>query len=282
MNILLGSFFSTFSNIKKKGNHETTEKWFEIQKKVLNVEPFSHQLPKTLIKLKLLKFFSSKFYKRAILFIIIFNFLLLSIKYDGAPERLLMIINAGSILLTFIYGIEVVSKIYCYGFSTFYIFNNKFRLELSIFAIYFLDFFMFVIINDKNISDTRNQRVLDSLKFLAIVRFLNIIKSLKYLFRTLLFSLPLLLNLMFLILISFLVYGNIGVYLFHDIKEGSILNEQLNFNHIFNAFMVLFKCLTCDNWGDIMFDTIDGMKNTRDYSKGNLFFNLNKINEFIS
>ena len=123
-----------------------------------------------------------------------------------------------------------------------------------------IDFLGFLTIYKSEGEKSKPQRILNSLKFLSMVRVLNIIKSLKYLIRTFLFSLPLLLNLLFLMLISFFIYGNIGCYLFHDIKTGQILNSHLNFENIFNSFMVLFKCLTCDNWGDIMFDCIDGIK----------------------
>ena len=261
LNILLGIFFSNFTTNPKQENSEIIEKWFEIQKKILNAEPFSYKLPKTHLKLKFLSFFSSKFYKRMILIVIVFNFLLLSLKFDTASPKLLQVIQTGSLFLTLLYGLEVFCKIYCYGFSTGYILNNKSRLELVIFSIYVLDFTIYMMASEEpSLFDSKPQRILNALKFLSLVRFLNIIKSLKYLIRTFWFSLPLLLNLLFLMLISFFIYGNLGVYFYHRIDSGSILNSRLNFSNIFNGFMVLFKCLTCDNWGDIMFDCIDGEK----------------------
>ena len=260
LNILLGIFFSNFATKEKKEASEILDKWFEIQRKILKAEPFSYKLPKTPIKLKLLRFFSSKFYKRTILAIIILNFILLSINYDTASMDLLDIIQIGSFILTVVYGMEVICKIYCYGFSTGYIQDNKSRLELVIFSIYLIDFLIYPMIFHSQDMNLKSHRIINSLKFLSLVRVLNIIKSLKYLIRTFLFSLPLLVNLLFLMMISFFIYGNLGCYLFYDIKNGSILNENLNFSNIFNAFMVLFKCLTCDNWGDIMFDANDGVK----------------------
>lgn len=249
--------------MKKQEKSDSLEKWKEVQKKVLNEEPFSYKLPKRKVKLQLLKFFSSKFYKRMTLFIIIFNFALLSIKYDNASYDLLSVIQIGSILLTFIYGIEMISKIYCYGFSSIYILNNKFRLEIAVFIIYFLDFWLFLTLYDSKLSSNKIWRIINSLKFLSILRVLNIIKSLKYLFRTFLFSLPSLLNLLLLMLLSFFTYANVGVYFFCGVRNGKILNNDLNFGNIFNGLLVLFKCLTCDNWSDIMFDIMDAL-NTKD------------------
>jgi len=268
LNIFLGIFFSNFTTNPKQERFEILGKWEEIQKKILNAEPFSYKLPKTPMKLKLLSFFSSKVYKRIILIVIIFNFILLSLKFDTASKELLNYIQIGSSVLTFVYGIEVFCKIYCYGFSSGYILNNKSRLELGIFSIYVIDFVVHgLFTEDTQQFDSKWSRILNAFKFLSLVRFLNIIKSLKYLIRTILFSLPLLLNLLFLMLISFFIYGNLGVYLFNEISSGNILNEQLNFSNIFNAFLVLFKCLSCDNWGDIMFDCIDGQTNNH-YTEG--------------
>ena len=35
----------------------------------------------------------------------------------------------------------------------------------------------------------------------------------------------------------------------------------MNFSDVFKGMLVLFKCLTCDGWGDVMFDVLESEQN---------------------
>ena len=85
-------------------------------------------------------------------------------------------------------------------------------------------------------------------------------KKLKKLIRAFSFGLPLLLNILQLILLFFFVYSCFGCFLFSD-HSSSLLDETMNFSDVFKGMLVLFKCLTCDGWGDVMFDVLESEQN---------------------
>ena len=70
-------------------------------------------------------------------------------------------------------------------------------------------------------------------------------------------------------MITIFVYANIGAFCFGDIMEGVILGEEINFKNVLFGMLTLFKCLTCDNWVDIMYDVINFQKDGKESIRNN-------------
>ena len=64
----------------------------------------------------------------------------------------------------------------------------------------------------------------------------------------------LILNMVLLMFIVIFIYSVIGVYMFKGVHEGETINEFNNFKNLFYALMALFKCVTREQWFDLMFD----------------------------
>ena len=77
-------------------------------------------------------------------------------------------------------------------------------------------------------------------------------KSLKITFQTFLISLPAMANIGSFILLIIFMYSIFGVYLFADVKLNNQLNEKVNFQTLQRSFLTLIKCLTGEEWPELM------------------------------
>ena len=94
------------------------------------------------------------------------------------------------------------------------------------------------------------------LRVSRLIRLVNRSKGLQALIQTITFSLPPLLNVLALLLIVFFIYAVLGVFLFGDIQEGTIIDHTyMNFNNFGNAILILLRMLTGEDWPTIMYDT---------------------------
>jgi hypothetical protein len=79
-------------------------------------------------------------------------------------------------------------------------------------------------------------------------------KNLTILLKTLLFSVPSLLNVGSLLLLIFFVFSVMGMNFFGDVPmDGVWLTKYNNFEHFGTSMLLLFRCMTGENWNSIMF-----------------------------
>lgn len=77
------------------------------------------------------------------------------------------------------------------------------------------------------------------------------------LFNTLLLTLPAIGNISAILGLMFLIYSIIGVQLFSKVKDGVVINDVVNFRDFFSAFLTLIRCVTGENWNQLMYDCLN-------------------------
>jgi len=266
LNLLLGVIFANFSfaeqNQRYKDLTQNQIEWISIQKKILNITPLSYHPPKVGLRFKILNLIRDKKYKKLVLLTLTLNILALGLYHDGANKSFTQSIDFLTFYVTFFYLGECFMKISCYGIWG-YFYTQTFQLEFVILLGYLFDFFLKIypqdLSNDQDRSSVSNVLVMiKCVKLLSIIRFFGCLKALKSIMRNLGFSLRILFNLFYLILIIFFIYSAIGFYLFKTVKTGVVIDDRINFGNVLSGMMTLFKCMTCDNWVELMYDLIDG------------------------
>jgi hypothetical protein len=101
-------------------------------------------------------------------------------------------------------------------------------------------------------------RVLRVLRVLRILRLLKgpSAKELRTLIITMILSFPALANVGSVLALIVFMFAVLGVNLFTYVTYGENLTPQRNFESLGNAMLLLFQCLTGDNWSGIMGDAL--------------------------
>ena len=233
--------------------------WIAIQKKILKASPLPYIPPKSGYRFRILNLIRDKKYKKLVIFTLTLNIIALGLYHDGATADFITIINLIEYYVTAFYITEFLMKSSCYGIVG-YFYTRSFLLEFVILMGYLTEFFMNLMDNIGNVNDVFSDFhiLIKCIKLLTIFRFFGYLKALKSIIRNLGFSISILANLLYLMLIVFFIYSTIGFYLFKDLKSGVIIDDRINFTNVLSGMMTLFKCMTCDNWIDIMYDIING------------------------
>lgn len=263
LNLLLGVIFANFSFVEQsnqfKDLNQNQIEWIGIQKKILKISPLSYSPPKTGIRSKILRLLRGKKYKKFLLLTLFVNVVALGLRHDGESGNFKTILQTILNIVTFCYFLEFLMKISCYGLLS-YLKTKIFIFEFFILFGYVLEFLLLYFFNEtlSLIQVNLLMILIKCIKLLSIIRFFFYLKALKRIIRNLGYSLKMLSNLLYLILIVFFLYSTIGNYLFREVDNGVIIRDRINFKNILSSMMILFKCMTCDNWTDIMYDVING------------------------
>jgi hypothetical protein len=67
-------------------------------------------------------------------------------------------------------------------------------------------------------------------------------------FNTFVITLHSLVNIGGLLVLIIYMYSVLGMYLFGGVKRNGIINDYINFENFFNAFITLFTVTTGDSW----------------------------------
>jgi hypothetical protein len=79
-------------------------------------------------------------------------------------------------------------------------------------------------------------------------------KGLQKIIETILISLPSLLNVGALLFLVMFIYSILGCFLFRNVTRGQIINESYNFANFSSSILLLFRCLTGEDWPMVMYD----------------------------
>lgn len=71
---------------------------------------------------------------------------------------------------------------------------------------------------------------------------------------TAIYALPAVLNVSALLFLVFFIASVLAVFLFRDITDGKIVTSENNFSNFHNAFILLFRSSTGEDWYKLMFD----------------------------
>ena len=257
-NLFIGVIFTNFMEISRKNLHpfltSVQVRWLEIQSYILGVSSHVYTPPETGIRSFVYKALNTKLFAFALDSVLFINFLALCLDGQTFEKRIWL-----RSLLFFINGfllLEAGCKLFVYQRDYFSVTKwNTFNLLAAI--VYLLD----LLISEGVLFNINASpfafRVFRACRILKVISFIRIIEKLtglKALILNLLLSWRLILNMVLLMFIVIFIYSVIGVYMFKGVHEGETINEFNNFKNLFYALMALFKCVTREQWFDLMFD----------------------------
>lgn len=261
LNLFLGVIFLSFSTeekkILRKDLNEHQSKWIETTKMIANAEPLNYLIPRKGMKKHISKILNSFIFKILVFLCLAVNFGLLLIHGDNKSTEIFITFDFVSYCIWTFFFSEMIFKIFSNGFFT-YIYQSKNLVEM---LIVICNFIHIILINSSVVMSIQDSYIklcvvksLNLLKLTVVLRIIRNVKSVENLYNSLKYSFPLLFNLILIVLITLFIYSLIGCLFFNSVMKGKIVDDYINFKNIFNGMMTLFKCLTCDNWADIMID----------------------------
>jgi hypothetical protein len=94
--------------------------------------------------------------------------------------------------------------------------------------------------------------ILRSFRILRLLRLIKRGKSLQLIFNTFVITLHSLANIGALLLLFIFMYSILGMILFGTVKRNGVMDDYINFENFYNAFVTLFVVATQDSWEAIM------------------------------
>nr|XP_022322875.1 voltage-dependent calcium channel type A subunit alpha-1-like [Crassostrea virginica] len=209
-------------------------------------------IPKDASKLRrnLWKIILSDHFENVVLFIVILNTVCLGMEYQDQPVLYTEVLRYLNFAFVAAFVLEAALKFYVLRKN--YLSDNWNRIDIVLVVGSVIDAVLDLLkIPGINIRVFRAARILKVLKKLSSLRFLLwsfylSMKSLPYVF--------------FLNFLSFYVFAVLGMQIFGNIQieEDSDINKYNNFRNIFTSFLVLFRCVTGENWQNVMLACMGG------------------------
>jgi len=261
LNLLLGVIFLSYSieekKILKKNLNENQTKWLEVIKIITTTEPLKFSIPQKGIRRQIFNMINGVPFRAAVAISLIVNVAFLLAFHEGQSMEMTYFMNLFYYFIWSFYFMEMVFKVFSYGFCS-YLSHFQHKIEILIVICNFVDIvcsdiFINYLFNDNNLQ-LRFSKLTILLRLTIFLRVVRYMKSIENLYNTLRFAFPLLFNLFLIVTLVIYIYSIIGCQYFNSVITGNIVDENINFANVFNGMMTLFKCVTCDNWADIMLD----------------------------
>eukprot|EP00347_Sterkiella_histriomuscorum_P013361 403365010 len=253
LNLFVGVVISTFNREKDKigGNNLLTDnqkEWIDTRLLVINSKPQKKlQIPQSYIRKLCFKIQNHRSFDVFIFICILLNTLILTLKWYQQPASLDYATDIINYIFTAIFAMEAVIKITALGRSYFRDGWNifDFVIVMGSFLSVFLTAFT-------SLSLGGATTIIRAFRISRVFRLVKKAQSLRLVFNTFLVTLPALANVGGLLLLLLYLYSVLGVFLFADVKRNGVMNDVINFENFFNAFLTLFVISTGDAWDQIM------------------------------
>ena len=262
LNMFIGVLFTTFQSfrIKKEKNQNLSVdqlRWVQIQNKILYEKPYKIFIPKTGIKLKIRNFLESIFFKSILKFAYFLNLIIVLINFNVSNDNTPSFVYYSIIALSFIYVFEISLRIIVYGVIPYFT-SGYFFFHLIFPLGFFFHFLIFAKYLKFNISAQNTFKLIRFTKIFLVFGVIKLIfqhsKILKNIMNILSLSFNLIFDISAIFLMTLFLYSLIGCKIFGKAKQENSLNEYINFENIFQAMLTLYKVVTSDSAGSIMFD----------------------------
>jgi hypothetical protein len=177
-------------------------------------------------------------------FFILLNIFMMMMTHFNQPKKLTRVIYIMDVMFAVIFAVELLLRYLAVPLKDF-VKNNWNRFDFLIVVGALLDV--------SGMALVFNVTIFRVLRIGRILRLVKSSKNLVVLLKTLLFSLPSLLNVGSLLLLAFFVFTVIGMNLFGNVpRDGEWFTEYNNFEHFGSTMLLLFRCMTGENWNSIM------------------------------
>ncbi|VEN47980.1 unnamed protein product [Callosobruchus maculatus] len=234
----------------------------------IQARPLERYMPnkRNSLKYKIWRIVVSTPFEYFIMMLIVFNTLLLMMKYDKQDEiytKVLKYLNWG---FTGMFTVECILKILAFGVRNF--FKDPWNTFDFVTVIGSIVDAMVVEFGERAAQMTKERENFINVGFLRLFRAARLIKLLRqgYTIRILLWTfvqsfkaLPYVCGL---IAMLFFIYAIIGMQVFGNIMEQPTesINRHNNFRNFIQGLMLLFRCATGENWPSIMLSCVKGKK----------------------
>jgi len=265
MNLFIGVVFEKFQLAKKSESSlsmlfmkKEQIFWVEMQQLVIKSKP------QVEVKYKPTDKFRRFFYKLAkstgfeisIMVCIVLNMLQMAIAFYEATPEYTSTLESINLAFTSIFIIEASIKIIGFGFVGYFKQGwNQFDFFVVTTSIIDLSMTYFGSSTVKFLRvGPQLARVIRVLRVSKLFRIVKSLKSIQELLHILGYSLPAVFNILSLLMLLYFIYAILGVYLFHSVKTGKIIDDYTNFNNFGMAIVTLLRASTGEDWPSIMYD----------------------------
>jgi len=265
INLFIGVIFYNFSVASKRTKHkfltDSQYYWLQLQKFIIFAEPdidIRRPLAGSL-RFYVYSLIHSKFFENFIYLCLIVNVLALAMPYDGASENYLSALYYINYSFNILFISEAILKIFLSGFSK-YIQNHWNRYDFFVVLTAVVDIFIQYYIGAFLKMIRLGDQIIKGLRVVRIIRLLRLMrksKGVEKLIYILLISFPMVFSIFLYCMLIYYIYIIFGCNCFKKMVQGNAFDDYVNFKNAAYAIMTLFKVCTADNWGDIIFDTVD-------------------------
>lgn len=279
MNLFIGVIFYEFSRETQRSKHKFLDQsqiwWIKLQKKIVGAQPdFSfYKPPDNGLRRFLFQKLNSYLFKTFITLAICLDIVILGIFNDNARNAYVDILEAIHAVLNLLLLLETGLKYYAYGHRNFF-HDFWHKLEFFISLTIIIDLGVFFCYDTIFYSIQYLSRIIKAMRVFKMIRMVRIISRISVvqrLLQTLKLSIPMVLNISSLLMLTYYIYVLFGCHYFRNIRNGSIIDDYINFKNFSYSLMTMFKVSTADGWENIMFDVMT------QYGILSLFFIFNVI-----
>jgi len=255
-NIAIVILSDNFNKEKEKiENHHfklpIQNEFFKIFKTLYKVEIPKKRLRSDKITKVLINILDSIYFEVVIIVCIVANLFILTMNYPGQSETSMLFFSDLNNIISYIFVLEAVLKIYVYRW-------NYFRNGWNLIDFIVVCEFITTITLKNYLSFLKDELETTIFKILRVGRVLKLLRSIKSLRKILnLFfnSIPGVFNVLILYFIMIFIYGIIGMNLFYDLKYQNIINENWNFKNFINSIITLIRATSGGGWNTIMHES---------------------------
>ncbi|XP_057660015.1 voltage-dependent calcium channel type A subunit alpha-1 isoform X49 [Diorhabda carinulata] len=224
----------------------------------IQARPLERYMPskRSSFKYKIWRIVVSTPFEYFIMMLIVFNTLLLMMKYHDSPPLLSDILAVMNILFTLLFLGETLLKLIAYGVKNFFKDPwNTFDFVTVIGSI--VD--AMVVEFGENFINVGFLRLFRAARLIKLLRQGYTIRILLWTFVQSFKALPYVCGL---IAMLFFIYAIIGMQVFGNIEVSpeTSIDRHNNFRNFIQGLMLLFRCATGENWPSIMLSCIKGRK----------------------
>ncbi|CAB3406502.1 unnamed protein product [Caenorhabditis bovis] len=244
-------------------------RWHDLKARLKMAQPL-HVPPKPSESARLRTIFyeltMSRGFNQTFALLVVLNSFTLVIPWNVEEESLrstyVFIVTAVSAFINILFCVEIILKIVAYTFSGFWQSRrNRVDLLITVFGVIWIFLHFFVALPSSKIDvdvQVEFKKATYTFGYLVVIlRFFTIASrnsTLKMLMLTVVMSMFRSFFIITALFLLVLFYAYTGVILFPMVKYGMAVSKHVNFRTASEALVVLFRCLTGEDWNDIMHD----------------------------
>ena len=258
LSLFVGVVNDNFARIREKEEvggidflTEAQKEWIEMQKFLIR-RPLhlKQELPAHPGRLRVWRVVNGRTFEWFIMAVIIMNTIIMGIKYYRMDHDFLEALEIINYFFAAIYNIEAILKIFAFGGSYFKDLWNIFDFVIVLGTN--TGIVLTFLVQGSSFHSTLT--VIRGFRILRIGRLMRFSKSIKVILDSLVFILPSVTNVMGILLLMLTIFAILGMNLFGPVVHQTLINDRMNFENFGNSILLLFRCLTGEDWNVVMYE----------------------------